>query len=219
MKRIRDTRTEDRPREKISRLGAENLKNRELIAAIIGRGIRGRDVGTISSDIEKILDKNEGHPEMSDLMSIDGIGLCGASQIIAAFELSRRYREDETKKVTCPEDVLPLVDYIRNKTQEYFICITLNGAGEVIKSRVVTIGLLNQSPVHPREVFSDAITDRCASVIFVHNHPSGNPEPSVQDKDITDRLCTAGEILGIEVLDHLIVSKKDYTSFKQRGLL
>lgn len=219
MKKIRDIRAEDRPREKIERLGVKNLKNRELIAAIIGRGIPGRDVNMISSDIEKLLDKNEGLVKVPDLMEVEGIGLSKASQIVAAFELSRRYLTENIIKVTCPEDVLPMVDYLRLKKQEYFICITLNGAGEVIKSRVITIGILNHSPVHPREVFSDAITDRCASVIIVHNHPSGNPEPSQQDLDITKRLCEAGTILGIDVLDHLIISQRGHVSFKKRGLI
>ncbi|MBN2734654.1 MAG: DNA repair protein RadC [Methanomicrobiaceae archaeon] len=219
MKKIKDTLVRDRPREKIERLGVKNLKNRELIAAIIGRGIPGRDVNLISSDVEKILDEKEGRIEISDLLALEGIGLSKASQIVAAFELSRRYSNEKIIKVTCPEDVLPMVEFLRQKRQEYFVCITLNGAGEVIKDRIVTVGLLNHSPVHPREVFSDAITDRCASVIFVHNHPSGNPEPSQQDTDITKRLCEAGEILGIEVLDHLIVSQRGYVSFKKRGLI
>ena len=219
MKKIKDIREEDRPREKIERLGVKNLKNRELIAAIIGRGVPGRDVNMISSDIEKLLDRTEGVTGISDLKAIDGIGLSKASQIVAAFELSRRYLAENIIKITCPEDILPMVEYLKGKKQEYFICITLNGAGEVIKSRVVTIGILNHSPVHPREVFSDAITDRCASVIFVHNHPSGNPEPSQQDLEITKRLIEAGKILGIDVLDHLIVSQRGHVSFKKRGLI
>ena len=219
IKKLKDTRSEDRPREKIERLGVKNLKDQELIAAIIGRGIPGRDVNMISSDIKKLLDEKDGRAEISDLLALEGIGISKASQIVAAFELSRRYSETKIIKVTCPEDILPMTDYLKQKTQEYFVCITLNGAGEVIKDRVVTVGLLNHSPVHPREVFADAITDRCASVIFVHNHPSGNPEPSGQDIDITRRLCEAGEILGIEVLDHLIVSNRGYVSFKKRGLI
>lgn len=219
MKKIRDTRAEDRPREKIERLGAESLKNRELIAAIIGRGIPGRDVNQISADIEKILDETEGKPKFCDLLEVEGMGISKASQIIAAFELSRRYSDNKIIKITCPEDVLPLVDYIKTKTQEYFVCITLNGAGEIIKNRIITKGILNHSPVHPREVFADAITDRCASVIFVHNHPSGNPEPSAQDLEITKRLCESGEILGIEVLDHLVISNRGFVSFKKRGFI
>ncbi|MDD3976762.1 DNA repair protein RadC [Methanomicrobium antiquum] len=219
IKTIKDTLEQDRPREKISRLGPQSLKNRELIAAIIGRGIPGRDVNAIASDIEKVLDETDGKPDLQDLLNIGGMGLSKASQIVAAFELFRRYSDEKIIKVTCPEDVLPAVNYLKGKTQEYFICMTLNGAGEIIKDRIITVGLLNHSPVHPREVFADAITDRCASVILVHNHPSGNPEPSSQDIDVTKRLCEAGGILGIEVLDHLIVANRGYVSFKKRGLI
>ena len=219
MKPLREIRNVDRPREKIARLGVENLSNTELIAAIIGRGIPGRDVNAISADIEKILENRRGSPSYEDFLAIGGVGTTKASQLVAAFELSRRYSGGSHYKIEKPSDVLPLVDYLKLKKQEYFICITLNGAGELIEQRVVTVGLLNRSPVHPREVFADAITDRAASVLFVHNHPSGSPEPSVQDIDITKRLCEAAEILGISVLDHIITAKRGYVSFKERGLI
>lgn len=219
MKSIREIRDSDRPREKIARLGVENLSNGELIAAIIGRGISGRDVNAISADIEKILEKQKGIPSYEDLIAISGIGTTKASQVVAAFELSRRYSGGSHYKIEKPAHVIPLVDYLKSKKQEYFICMTLNGAGELIEQRVVTVGLLNHSPVHPREVFADAITDRAASVLFIHNHPSGSPEPSIQDMDITKRLCEAADILGINVLDHIITAKRGYVSFKERGLL
>jgi len=219
MKSIKEIRDADRPREKIARLGVENLSNGELIAAIIGRGIPGRDVNAVSADIEKILETRRGSPSYEEFLAINGIGTTKASQIVAAFELSRRYSEGSHYKIEKPADVLPLVDYLKSKRQEYFICMTLNGAGELIEQRVVTVGLLNHSPVHPREVFADAITDRAASVLFIHNHPSGSPEPSAQDIDITKRLCEAAEILGISVLDHIITAKRGYVSFKERGLI
>jgi len=173
----------------------------------------------ISGDIEKILEKKRGSPSYDEFIAINGIGSSKASQIIAAFELARRYSGRSSYRVEKPEDVLPLVDHLRSKKQEYFICMTLNGAGELIEQRIVTVGLLNHSPVHPREVFADAITDRAASVLFIHNHPSGSPEPSAQDIDITKRLCEAAEILGISVLDHIITAKRGYVSFRERGLL
>lgn len=219
MKPLREIMDIDRPREKIERLGAGNLSNTELIAAIIGRGVAGRDVNAISSDIEKLLEKNMGCPPYEDFLALEGVGASKASQLVAAFELCRRYSGRSHYKIEKPGDILPLVDYLRVKKQEYFICMTLNGAGELIEQRVVTVGLLNHSPVHPREVFADAITDRAASVIFVHNHPSGNPEPSVQDIEITKRLYEAAEILGINVLDHIITAKRGHVSFKERGLI
>ena len=125
----------------------------------------------------------------------------------------------QINKITSSTDVLPLVSDIINKKQEYFICISLNGAGEVVGNRIITVGLVNHSLVHPREVFADAITDRAASVILVHNHPSGTLEPSKQDILMTKQLVEAGAILGIKVLDHLIVSKKGHLSMKEKGLL
>ena len=219
MKQIRDVREEDRPREKIARAGTAHLSERELIAAIIGRGTKGRDVYTVSRDIEQVIKKRGATVSTEDLLEIEGVGNGKASQICAAFELARRYLVTEECKVTQPEDILPLVSYLKNKKQEYFICITLNGANEVIELREITKGLLNHSPVHPREVFADAITDRAASVIFVHNHPSGNPDPSSADIEITKTLQDAGDILGIGVIDHIVIGKKGFVSLKSRGLL
>lgn len=219
MKPFREISETDRPREKIARLGIENLSNGELIAAIISRGIPGRDVNAISSDIEKILEECRGRPTYEEFLAVGGVGASKASQLMAAFELARRYSDRGGIRIEKPADVLPLVNYLNPKKQEYFICITLNGAGELIEQRVVTVGLLNHSPVHPREVFADAITDRAASVLFVHNHPSGNPEPSSQDIEITRRLGDAAEILGITVLDHIITARKGYVSLRERGIV
>jgi DNA repair protein RadC len=152
-----------------------------------------------------------------------GIGPSKAAQIMACFELGRRYCAPAggSIKVTKPQDILPLplIAEMRDKRQEHFICITLNGAGEVLDSRTITVGLLNHSLVHPREVFADAITDRAASVICVHNHPSGSLEPSPQDIAITTQLMEAGLLLGIQLIDHIIVTKAGYLSMKERGLL
>ena len=122
-------------------------------------------------------------------------------------------------KISRPEDALPLLQGIPGKKQEHFICITLNGAGEVLGNRIITVGLLNHSLVHPREVFADAITDRAASIICVHNHPSGTLEPSPQDLEVTRQLTEAGAILGIRLMDHLIVTKNGHLSMKERGYL
>ena len=219
MPKIKDLYDDDRPREKIAKKGVGTLNNRELVSAILGRGVSGRDVTKISSDIVNILENTEGKPTYEGLLEVEGMGPAKAAQVLAAFEISRRYMEktENAVRITSPEDVLPLVEDIRSKQQEYFVCITLNGACEVIKKRIVSMGLLNQSLVHPREVFADAITDRCASVIRVHNHPSGNLKPSQADLDVTKRLCNSGSILGIEVLDHIIVTKNGWESLKKLG--
>ena len=152
-------------------------------------------------------------------MEIDGIGETKACQILASFELARRYFGKKDVKITFPSDVLPFVRDISDKRQEHFVCLALNGANEVIGNRVVTVGLLNSNQVHPREVFSDPIVDRAASIILVHNHPSGDTEPRQEDIAITKRLVEAGELLGIKIHDHVIVSKNGYTSMKERGVI
>jgi len=219
MKRIKDLPEFSRPREKLKERGAKALSDAELIAAILGSGGKGLDVMSLSSKVAKAISGKKGDLSLEELTKIEGIGLAKASQILAGFELARRHIVVETVKINKAEDVLPLIDRITNKQQEYFICISLNGANEVIENRTVTVGLLDRSQVHPREVFADVITDRAASVIFAHNHPSGALEPSNSDLKIHEQLTEAGRILGIKVLDHIIISKKGYYSFQENGLV
>jgi DNA repair protein RadC len=173
----------------------------------------------MASKIAKLIADNHGQISLDELSKVSGIGLAKASQILAGFELARRYIIRESVKVTNAKDVLPLLTDIISKRQEYFICISLNGANEVIEKRIVTVGLLDKSQVHPREVFADAISDRAASVVFAHNHPSGELSPSSSDLKIHEQLTEAGKILGIRILDHIIVSKKGYFSFQEEGLI
>jgi DNA repair protein RadC len=219
MKRMRDIAACDRPREKIAKKGARALSDHELIAAIIGHGTPDRDVFSLAKDIAGLFSRRDGNVSYDDLIAIPGIGQSRASQILASLELARRYlrREESRTRIQCPADILPLVADLIPKNQEHFVCITLNGANEVIEKRTITVGLLNHSLVHPREVFADAITDRAAAVICVHNHPSGSLEPSQQDIAITRQLKEAGEILGIRLLDHVIVARSGYTSLRERG--
>lgn len=221
MKKMKDVPQKDRPREKIATKGVSALTDTELIEAIIGRGTRSRDVREISKDINRVVLERGNAIGYHDLQSIEGIGPTKASQIMSCFELGRRYfgLKDQEKRVTRPEDILPLVANLREKRQEHFVCIALNGAGEVLGNRIITVGLLNHSLVHPREVFADAITDRAASVICVHNHPSGSLEPSSQDIAITTQLKEAGSILGIQLIDHIIVTRNGHVSMKERGLV
>lgn len=219
MKKIKELPEFSRPREKLKEKGAEALSDTELIAIILGSGNKDQDVMTLASKIAKMITENKGRISLEDISCIDGIGLAKASQILAGFELARRHIVKESVKITEAKDVLPLINDISNKQQEYFICISLNGANEVIEKRIVTVGLLDKSQVHPREVFADVITDRAASVIFAHNHPSGELKPSNSDLKIHEQLREAGNILGIKVLDHIIVSKKGYYSFQEEGLI
>jgi DNA repair protein RadC len=220
MKKISDITECDRPRERIASRGAASLSDIELIAAIIGSGSRERDIFAVAKDIADQLSDDPGQLTYQDLTEIRGIGKSNASKILACFELGRRYyKTSEAVKVSSPEDILPLVSYLENQKQEHFVCITLNGANEVIAKRTITVGLLNHSLVHPREVFADAISDRAASVICIHNHPSNTLEPSSQDIAVTRQLADAGNLLGIRVLDHLIIAKGGFVSMKERGLL
>ncbi|HOT04170.1 MAG TPA: DNA repair protein RadC [Methanolinea sp.] len=220
MKRMRELDRCDRPREKIANKGACSLSDQELIAAIIGNGTQGRDVFQVAREIAGLFRESADTISYDDLTAIRGVGEGKASQILASLELARRYlkKEEEARvKVQSPADILPLVAGLNGQRQEHFICITLNGAHEVIATRTITVGLLNHSLVHPREVFADAITDRAAAVICVHNHPSGTLEPSSQDLAVTRQLKDAGDLLGIRLLDHLIVARTGYLSLKERG--
>ncbi|MDO9324038.1 MAG: DNA repair protein RadC [Methanoregula sp.] len=223
MKKMKDVPERDRPREKIAKKGVASLADQELIESILGRGTCNKDVREISKEICGLLKEHPGAIRYDELISVMGIGPSKAAQLMACFELGRRYyaSAEGCIKVTKPQDILTLsiITEMRDKRQEHFICITLNGAGEVLNSRIITVGLLNHSLVHPREVFADAITDRAASVICVHNHPSGSLEPSPQDIAITTQLREAGLLLGIQLIDHIIVTKSGYLSMKERGLL
>ena len=219
MKTIKEMPEYDRPREKLRTKGAAALSDEELVQVILGRGVEGHDVRSMSKEIAGIIQKKKTGLTETDLTAIPGMGPAKAYQLIAAFELARRHLIKEATKITKAEDVLPLLTDIASKQQEYFVCISLNGANEVIEKRVVTIGLLNHSQVHPREVFADVIADRAASVIFAHNHPSGELKPSDADLKIHEQLIQAAKILGIRVLDQIIVTRKGHLSFQENGLL
>ena len=219
MKTIKDMPEHARPREKLREKGPQALTDEELVSAILGMGTSGIDVRTMARHVAGLIREHKEGLSLNHLLAVPGIGLAKAAQILSAFELARRHLFKETIKIVCAKDVLPLVADIAGKQQEHFVCISLNGANEVIEKRVVTIGLLNKSPVHPREVFADVIADRAAAVIFVHNHPSGELQPSESDLNIHRQLTEAGKILGIQVLDHVIVNRKGYYSFRETGLL
>jgi len=219
MKNIKDLPAHNRPREKLKERGASALTDEELVAAILGRGVEGQDLGTISRSVAKLIRKHRENLTVEHLTAVRGMGLAKAAQILSAFELARRYLIKDTVKVTGAQDVMPLLVDIADKKQEHFVCISLNGAHEVIEKRIVTIGLVDRSPVHPREVYADVISDRAAAVIFAHNHPSGDLKPSNSDLKIHEQLTEAGKILGLRILDHIIVTKKGYFSFQEAGLI
>jgi len=219
MKTIRKSKNIDKPREKLEKKGISALTNQELVMLILGSGIKGHDVASQSFDIIKMLEIEGCNISFEKLKSISGIGTAKAAQILSSFELTKRYLIKQNMKIKNVDDILMLIDDIRDKKQEHFISLTLNGASTLIKKRLVFKGTVNNSIVHPREVFADALTDRAAGIIFAHNHPADDSEPSEADIKITKQLCEAGNLLGIKVIDHIIVTKDDYFSFESAGLL
>lgn len=219
MKKIKNIPEFDRPREKMEKKGAQVLSDLELLAVLLGSGIQGKDVFEVANDILKLAQSDFDAISLKKLKDIEGIGLAKACQIMAAIEFSKRFLVKEGIKVKNIEDVVKLVEELRAKKQEYFLSLTLDGASYLIQKRTVFIGTLNHSIVHPREVFADAISDRAAGIIFVHNHPSGNIDPSKEDIAITNRLLEVGKMVGIEVIDHVIVGKDGCFSFQAEGML
>jgi DNA repair protein RadC len=215
-RRISDIPKSDRPREKMQAKGPAALSDHELLAILLGSGTKGSDVMTVAVRILKVLDGNK-ELSLEDLQKIEGVGPAKATLIAAALEFARRRIRPEGLKITFPADVLPLIQHYGDRKQEHFICVSINGANEVIKSRVVSVGLVNKTQVHPREVFADPITDRASAIIVAHNHPSGTLNPSAEDKEITGQLKASGEVLGIRLLDHIIFNQRGYYSFLEHG--
>jgi len=219
MKKLKELDKFDKPREKLLQKGVSSLKNEELLSVLLGSGVAGKDVRQLSKEIVKLLDDDFENISIDKLQHIHGLGTAKSAQIIASIELSRRYLIKNNATIKSAEDVYnELKDYTK-KEQEYFILITLDGASHIINKRVLFIGTINQSLVHPREVFANAISDRSASIIIAHNHPSGTLKPSNADIQITDRLQKVAKIVGIELLDHVIITKDGYYSFSENALL
>jgi DNA repair protein RadC len=216
-KRIADIPQLERPREKLQQKGPKSLSDRELLAILLGSGTKTHDVMTLAGRILKALDKGNTEPSVKDLQKIDGVGPAKATLISAALEFARRRIRPEGLKISFPPDVLPLIQHYADRKQELFLCISLNGANEVIASRIVSVGLVNKTQVHPREVFADPLIDRASAIIVAHNHPAGGLTPSREDIQITKRLKDAGETLGIKLLDHIIFNHKGYYSFLEKG--
>jgi DNA repair protein RadC len=212
MKKVKEMPAFTRPREKLQEKGPKALSDKELLAILLGSGTQAQDVLTLAGRILKILDDTSASPTLEQLQSIDGIGPAKATTILAALEFARRRIRPEGFKIGLPPDVLPLIQHVADRKQEHFLCISLNGAHEVIAVRTVSVGLVNKTQVHPREVFADPLTDRATAVIVAHNHPTGNLKPSKDDIAITRQLKSAGETLGIRLLDHIIFSHKGYYS-------
>ncbi len=209
----------DKPREKLQKRGVKSLKDYELMALLLGSGVKGKDVLKLSREILKKFESDFDELDLEKLLDIHGLGTAKASQIVASIELSKRYLIKQNPKITCAKDVVEELKAYRDKRQEYFLAIYLDGANYICHHQVITIGTLNESLVHPREVFAPAVEHRCASVIVAHNHPSGSLNPSSADIQITRRLKESGKLLGIELIDHIILTKESYVSFDELEML
>ena len=219
MKKVKDLPLNERPREKLLEKGAQALTDNELLAVLLGKGTQKNDVLSLAKKLTKIIDQKGIKLTAEDILDIDGIGTAKATLITAAFEFVRRRIKPEGLKIKFPVDVLPLIQHYGDRKQEHFICVSINGANEVMNARVITIGLINKSHVHPREVFADVIAERASAVIIAHNHPVGDLTPSNEDREITEQLKTAGKILGINLLDHIIFNNNGYYSFVENDEL
>ena len=206
-------------REKLRRFGPNYLKDSDLAALILGTGTREVPLLSISERVVSILDSCRPENIMERLENLSGVGPGKAAALAAACELGRRYCGYGKKQIEEARDLIPFILHYSDRKQEHFVCVSFSGAHEIIAIRTVSVGLLNKTLVHPREVFADPIADRAAAVIVCHNHPSGNVSPSDEDIETTWRLFEAGEILGIRLLDHIITAADgSYFSFVEHGI-
>ena len=213
----------ERPREKLIAKGAQNLKDEELLAILLRTGIEGKNVLEIARQIlRKYSKKRLFKLTYEDLLKIKGINSAKACTILASMELVKRALEvgEETlPKIESIKDVIAQMSYLRDKTREHLAALYLNARNELVFKKHIFVGTLDANIAHPREIFEHALTNHASSVILVHNHPSGDPEPSKADLEITKRIQEAGKIMGIDVLDHIIITKTKAFSFKQKKLI
>ena len=218
-RRIPDIPEVDRPREKLLRRGAAALSDQELLAVLLGKGTSGMDVMELSAKLAKVIDEKGLRVHANDLREFEGVGDAKATLVLAALEFARRRIKPEGAKIETPADLLPHVHHYVDRKQEHFLCASINGANEVLNVRVVSIGLVDRTPVHPREVFAEALADRASAIIVAHNHPVGSLEPSPADIEVTKQLKAAGVVMGISLLDHIIFNRTGYFSFLEAGRL
>lgn len=224
--KMKDIPTGERPYEKLEKNGAEMLSNSELLAIIIKTGSRTETSIALAQRVLRQDASDKGLTflhgiSLEQLRGISGIGRVKAIQIKALMELSKRIASSgigERTTISSPDDISRfLMEEMRHLKREVFKVVLLNTKNRIIKSVDVSVGSLSASIVHPREAFCEAVKTGCSGIIFVHNHPSGDPEPSKEDIETTERLVNAGDILGIKVLDHIIIGDGRFVSLKQRG--
>ena len=211
----------EQPRERLEKYGAGKLSNPELLAILLRTGPKGLGVLDLSKKILKQFPENKlANASFEELKNIHGLGPAKACEIVAVFELGRRLLQDkQAALILSPREVWEQLKDIRTNKKEHFVVFFLNTQNQEIVRETVSVGTLNASLIHPREVFEPAVKHLAAHVILAHNHPSGSLDPSEEDLSVTKRLVDSGRLLGIEVLDHIIVTASVYTRFKEKNLL
>lgn len=207
MSSIKDIAKEDRPREKLLARGVSILSSEELLQVIVGSGVKGSDVVKISKELLRLLEATNGKPTLQQVSEIKGVSVATATKLLASLEVASRFTKTGTKIHTI-EDVAMILSDIRVKKQEHFMLLTLDGADCLIDRHTISIGTVNASLIHPRDVFAQALTDNAASIIVAHNHPGGSLEPSNADIEVTKRLQEAGKLLGIALQNHALLTKQ-----------
>ncbi len=215
---LREMPTALKPRERLIQRGTASLRDQELLAILLGSGVKGRHVLDLAAGIlEQHPDGSLARLGFEELKRIRGIGPAKACQLLAAIELIRRWLQMDDgalPTIESPQDVADQVPELRRAKKEHFVALYLNARNQMLGKETISVGTLTANLVHPREVFQPAVAHSAASVLLVHNHPSGDPTPSPEDLTLTARLQEAGELMGIAVLDHVIVAEKRFVSLK-----
>ncbi len=211
----------DKPdsRERLLKMGVASLSNQELMMVLLGCGTEKNPIRKLSGKVLEVLKICTPENILNSLLALDGIGPGKACLISASLELGRRLNSGPGSKIYSPLDVVPFIKHVTLEKQEHFLCISLNGAHEILSVRTISVGTLNRCIIHPREVYAEALKERSAAIILAHNHPSGNTNPSENDIEITQQLFDVSKIIGIHLLDHIILCTNDYFSFAENSLV
>lgn len=219
--RIKDLPRSKRPRERFLTVGPDHLSDDELVAIVFGTGTRGRNVLSVSQSLLKAMPlKQLAGKRMSDMKKVMGVGTVYMMKLLCAVEIGKRiWTESAKSQIITPDDVVSVVQSIRDKEQEHMMALYLNARHELLTSELIAVGSLNQAVITPRDVLAPALRLPCVSIIVTHNHPSGDATPSQEDIQWTKKLVQAADIVGLGIIDHVIVTRKSYVSFKQQRLL
>ncbi len=211
----------DKPnvREDALKYGMGYPLDEELLMLILGSGNKNMSVETMAKKIADTLDASDDEEVIKNLLALKGVGRAKALAIAAALELGKRRRNHLGAHIRTPDDIVPYVKHYAMSQKEHFLAITLNGGHDIIKIHVVSVGTVNQTIIHPREVFVDAIKENASAIILCHNHPSGKAIPSDKDIDTTRNLIEVSKIIGITILDHIIIDCESFFSFMENKLL